>query len=109
NEVSITVAGAAEVLPRPPSDSDKVTVCDSLLASRARPQPSQSSPSSSATSTSTSAAASSSILVGASETHSTDRHSESSDYGSLAGSKSSKDRESPFSSPDEGIDMEDVE
>ncbi|XP_017493411.1 PREDICTED: putative protein TPRXL, partial [Rhagoletis zephyria] len=44
---------------------------------------------------------------------SSDHHSESSDYGSAstgsAKSSSIKDRESPFSSPDEGIEMEEVE
>ena len=91
------------------NDSEpNVTVCESDTLQRtneARQQPAQqqlASPSS----TSTSSAASSVLgSSGEQQSSASDRHSESSDYGS----KSSKDRESPFSSPDEGIDMEEAE
>ena len=95
------------------ASAPNVTVCDTLMkSSQARQQQSSSTGTSSSSPSSTSSAASS--ILGSSnateqQSSALDRHSESSNYGNLAGNKSSKDRESPFSSPDEGIDMEDVE
>src|SRR5690606_13622879 len=97
------------------SDSEpNVTVCDTLQqrTSQAHQQSSLSSTITITTTTisSTASAASSAEAKLSSTSSSSDRHSELSDYGSIAGSKTSaKDRESPFSSPDEGIDMEDAE
>lgn len=82
-----------------------VTVCDTNFV------PASSTVLPSSTSSFSSSAAT--CVPSTSASSSSDHHSESSDYGSAstgsAKSSSIKDRESPFSSPDEGIEMEEVE